>query len=223
MPLKPKFQHPLRSIRQTIGLTQPAFGKKVGCSGSAIQQIENGQKKLSSSLASRIAVFTGANFVELQKGRTGRALNVHGAPFTKEFFDEWREPQDRVNTGVEASERAVNNLVNWLRILFMASARRGTSKLPVLRLSFVEWLERARLEFKLEAQIDAILDELKRLNPERYIDSICYIPPAERPASLADRALQRKRILKLGWTLGLPGPDLTPLLSASKPSRTCQA
>ena len=54
MPRAPTYLHPLRAFRNSLGLSQPAFGARVGVSGQTIQQIENGLMEMGMKLAFRI-------------------------------------------------------------------------------------------------------------------------------------------------------------------------
>ena len=56
MPRAPTYHHPLRSFRNSLGLSQSAFGAKVGVSGISIQQIENGAMEISIKLALQICI-----------------------------------------------------------------------------------------------------------------------------------------------------------------------
>jgi len=56
MPRPPTYYHPLRNFRSSLGLSQPAFGARIGVSGVTIQQIENGLLPMSVKLALRICI-----------------------------------------------------------------------------------------------------------------------------------------------------------------------
>lgn len=158
MPRKPRFMHPLRVVRTTIGLTQPQFAAKVGVAEVTIRKIENGGLNMSLDLAQRIRLFTGADSAELLKGKTGKALGSGGAPYTKGTFEYWKK-----TFFVSSKKNAIkyfNDSNGWLQVLLLASAQPTVGKLPAVYMSFLEWLEKTKAEFKLDKQVDALLNQL---------------------------------------------------------------
>ena len=169
MPKRPKFVHPIRIIRTTLGMTQPRFAVKVGCSGSAINQIENGQKAMSRELAHRIAFFSGADFLELMKGRGGRAKSaLDGSPYSKESYDAWNKKYETSSVGNYNACAWFEMVSGWLQILFLAADRKKPSRLPVVLGSFAYWLHTVRGEFGLETQIDEVLEDIQKAAPDKY-------------------------------------------------------
>jgi transcriptional regulator with XRE-family HTH domain len=68
MPRKPKFTHPLRTLRAALGKSQPQFAKMFGVSASYMQAVELGQRKLNDELADAIMLRLGVD-AESLKGR----------------------------------------------------------------------------------------------------------------------------------------------------------
>src|SRR6516225_354535 len=56
MPRPPSVKHPLRTVRNELGMSQAEFGRQFGVSGYSIQQIENGRLPLSPALAAKISL-----------------------------------------------------------------------------------------------------------------------------------------------------------------------
>ena len=86
MPIKPRFNHPVRQVRTCLGHSQPAFAKLIGCSAVAIQRIENGTLTLSPKLANSILEATGADPISLLAGRDAKAMDMMGHEYSKASF-----------------------------------------------------------------------------------------------------------------------------------------
>lgn len=83
MPRKPKHGHPIRQLRNIIGVSQRDFARLLGLSSSALQRIELGSLKLSERVAYQIAAVTGANPRTLST-----SLKSHsGGPYRKEHYE----------------------------------------------------------------------------------------------------------------------------------------
>ena len=156
-----KTNEALKALRKIIGRSQVEFAALIGASKDTVVSWEIGRNKLSSRFAKRIYMATVANPTILCRGK-GALLNSQGGPYTKGDFDGW------TSGGVgESSEREAQRYFDacsdalWL--LFSAAAMPGAGKiknrLPAVRLSFVEWLEGARQEFKLAKEVDALLEK----------------------------------------------------------------
>ena|ERR1041385_897669 len=104
MPKPPRFIHPLRRIRTTIGLSQQKFAVLIGCSTPTVHAIENGRTPISTALEARIFVETGADAKELIKGRKGKALDENRQPYTNEFFESWKKRQEKYDTQTALTE-----------------------------------------------------------------------------------------------------------------------
>ncbi len=100
MPRKPKFKHPLRTIRATIGLSQQEFGKLIDYSSQTVEKIENGRLNISRTIKARIFIKTGADTKELMKGRKGMALDQSGQPYSNEFYQNWKLQGESYNASV---------------------------------------------------------------------------------------------------------------------------
>lgn len=54
--------------------------------------------RVSYALEGRIFVETGANTREITKGRRGKALDQKGQPYSKEFYESWRERKNNYDS-----------------------------------------------------------------------------------------------------------------------------
>jgi transcriptional regulator with XRE-family HTH domain len=173
-------------IRKIIGKSQSQFAVMVGVSKHAIISVENGRNKLTQKLAKRIRVATGAditgeNFrfepvgnipaVENPHKLTPEALNFlhrrydgtgkYDDLYTREDFDQWRANFYPSND--EVARKHFDQIKTWVEYLFRAAAKSSIAgnrdRLPAVRQSLVEWLDGARENFKLEQEVDAILEE----------------------------------------------------------------
>lgn len=153
MPKRPKFIHPVRAVRQTVGdslgkkLTQPAFAKMVGVSGVTIQSVELGRLALSVTLANRIFVATGAEPRSLMK-KGNKPRDVYGRPYTGRTFTFSNSFNSRVAENIQVRELAGAQLE---ALLDAASSPAKNRLLPVL-VSFDQWLQTTRKEFCLGQQ-----------------------------------------------------------------------
>ena len=100
---KSKGAHVLEKVRSGLGKYQKEFAKAVGCSESAIQQIELGKLALSRRMAMRISERTGVSVEWLLANDPEREIvNVFGrkwSPDTKRielFRERWAELQPMV-------------------------------------------------------------------------------------------------------------------------------
>jgi transcriptional regulator with XRE-family HTH domain len=88
MPRPPSIEHPLRTARRILGLSQPRFGAQVGVSGVTIQQIENHVMKISDSLAQKIAIVWGLSSEQLMTGNDPKRPRFSdGTLFTREDYE----------------------------------------------------------------------------------------------------------------------------------------
>ncbi|MCX6904154.1 MAG: helix-turn-helix transcriptional regulator, partial [Verrucomicrobia bacterium] len=144
MPRKPRFIHPLRQLRACLGLTQTAFARLIGCSAPAIQRIENGTMPMSHRIAQNILQATGANPTELRAGRKGKALDIFGNPYTKEYYDFYNS---QVPCSDETGQEYLCHLSRWIRLLLLASIRVGGPRTHALFFTLQELLEETARNF----------------------------------------------------------------------------
>lgn len=173
-------------LRKLIGKSQSRFAAMVGVSKHTIISVENGRNQLSRNLVQRIQMATGANFlaedfrfepvgslplselrdrldpraIELLRRRydgTGKNANL----YTREDFDEWRANFYPSNDA--AARKHFDQIKQWVEIIFRAAAKPGVAgnrdRLPAVRQSLVEWLNETLKNFKLENEVDGLLEE----------------------------------------------------------------
>jgi len=78
MARRPKFIHPLRSVRQALRKSQLQFAKMFGVSASYIQAVELGQRKLNDQLADAIMLRLGVDAESLKRKR-GAPVHLIGS------------------------------------------------------------------------------------------------------------------------------------------------
>jgi transcriptional regulator with XRE-family HTH domain len=67
MPRKPRFVHPLRCVRNAVGMSQTAFANAFGVSASFIQAIELGERNLNDDLADKLTLRYGISARSLRQ------------------------------------------------------------------------------------------------------------------------------------------------------------
>ncbi len=144
-------------LREIIGKSQSQFATMIGVSKHSIISIENGRtKELSRNLTKRIEIATGA---DLLGGKLESPFAV--ANYTRNDFDRWREKYGQTNKS--AALKQFSEINKWMKVLFLAAAKSGRAgnrdRLPAVSLALAEWLDEARVNFKLEDEIEDILDE----------------------------------------------------------------
>ncbi len=145
--------HPVAKLRKIIGKSQTQFASMVGVTKHTIISVENERNQLSRNLAKRIEIATGANLLD------GKAES-----YTRADFDYWREKYSQTNKA--AALKQFEDMKVWLRVVFLAAAKSGRAgnrdRLPAVSLSLAEWLNEAREKFKLEDEIEDVLDDETR-------------------------------------------------------------
>jgi transcriptional regulator with XRE-family HTH domain len=163
MPKRPRFIHPVRTVRTTLGHTQASFAKLVGCSTVAIQRVENGTLPLSHKLATTIFEATGANPVELQKGK--KAVDMEGKPFAKDSHENFRA---KLSCIADQTKTYCNALHSWIELLFVASQRAGQEKTDAVFTVLQRTLKKIALDFNLEKNIHGFLKEVGSVRNRSY-------------------------------------------------------
>ena len=165
--MKTRPNQTVRELREILGQTQAEFAAMIGASKDTVVSWENGRNKLSPQFARRLWFATGAEIETLLSGRGGVTTSGHPAsrqPYTVEAFARHR----KTNWG-RSDEAAVRHhlkhCVDALRMLFLASIRPADGQerrqLPAVLAAFSQWCEQTRLDFHLEEQIQAQLEQRK--------------------------------------------------------------
>lgn len=144
-------------LRKIIGKSQSQFAAMIGVSIHTVISVENGRNQLSEKLARRIQIATGADLLKRSKGKVAA---VGGDWFTKKLFDEWRS---RFSDDENSAKARFNEIKYWIELVLRAATKPGLAgnrdRLPAVFLSLVDWLNETRKTFKLEQEIDNILEE----------------------------------------------------------------
>ena len=171
-------------LRKIIGKSQSQFAAMVGVSKHTIISVENDRNKLSKNLARRIQLATGArildkNFrfeftnipaIEGRQTLTPEALKFINRKFdraakgdnlyTREDFEQWRT--NFFLTNDETARKQFDIIKIWVEYVFRAAAKPGIAgnrdRLPAVYQSLVEWLNETHEHFKLEKEVDDILE-----------------------------------------------------------------
>lgn len=163
MPGKSEPRHPLRELRQAIGLTQGEFARLIGVGTSTVKRIESRTLKMSQELAARMFLATGFMVTETPGGK--QTMTWNGEPYTKESFELWKA-ELATNTAVASALTA--QLVNWIEILLLASARPGAGKTVQVFHALLQSLHRITDEFQMQKHIDALLSERHSTETQLY-------------------------------------------------------
>jgi DNA-binding XRE family transcriptional regulator len=157
-------------LREVIGKSQTQFAAMIGVSKHTIISVENRRNALSRTLAKRIQIATGADLFRGQLQSPYR-----NAPYTREDFDNWRKSYGSDNPEVVLDQ--FNEMKTWLKVILLAAAKPGLAgnrdRLPNLYVSLADWLDTARKKFKLEKEIEDVLED-----ETRDIDRPAYSIPA---------------------------------------------
>ncbi len=146
-------------LRKIIGKSQSQFAAMIGVSKHAIISVENARNDLSQNMAKHIEIATGAKLLGGKLESPFRADQ-----YTRDDFDCWRGKYGQTNK--TAALKQLEEMKTWLKIIFLAAAKSGRAgnrdRLPAVCLSLVEWLNETRVKFKLEDEVEDILDEETR-------------------------------------------------------------
>jgi DNA-binding XRE family transcriptional regulator len=191
-------QHPgklVAQLRHIIGKSQSQFATMVGASKHSIISLENGRiKKLTRNLAKRIEIATGA---DLSQGKIGSPFSHDN--YARADFYRWREEFNPSNQ--DSALQKFNEMNTCLKVIFLAAAKSGRAgnrdRLPALYLSLAEWLEDAREKFKLQDEIEAILeDQTRQMGRSAYSISSLLEEPAKSQETLAEHGIDFNKIKK---------------------------
>ncbi len=145
--------HKLAEFRRQIGKSQSQFAAMLGVSKHTIISVENGRNRLSPKLARRIRIATGA---PVENDSNLEFLDWWAK---EKRFDKWRE---QFKSDEKTAQSRFDGLAYWIKLALRAAGRPGVAgnrdRLPAVYLSLVEWLDETRTTFKLENEIDDILE-----------------------------------------------------------------
>lgn len=156
MPKKPKFDHPVRLVRDALELTQPKFAKVLGISESYLQKIELGRKTISDDLANLIMARFGIHATSLKsKDSIPKPLLWARGGTLKDRIKEW-EDQIKILNG-EVQETFREHMAIKMDVLFEAAS--AQNKGVALGASLDRWMAQVEEELNLKATIQRILKE----------------------------------------------------------------
>jgi transcriptional regulator with XRE-family HTH domain len=144
-------------LRKLIKKSQSQFAAMIGVSIHTIISVENGRNQLSENLARRIEIATGA---DLRLRHKDQVAAVGGGTFTKAAFEGWRA---RFSSDKHNAEGRFNEIKYWIELVLKAAAKPGKAgnrdRLPAVYMALTDWLAETRKAFKLEQEIDEVLEE----------------------------------------------------------------
>jgi len=157
MPTKSAHAQRMIQLRRIIKKSQSQFAAMIGVSIHTVISVENGRNQLSENLARRIEIATGA---DLRRRHKDEVAAVGGGQFTANTFEDWRA---RFSSDKKNAEARFNEIKFWIELLLRAAARSGRGgnrdRLPTVCMALTDWLAETRKAFKLEREIDEILEE----------------------------------------------------------------
>ena len=159
-------------LRKIIKKTQPQFATMLGVSKDTIVSVENGRNRLTSRLAKRIYIATGALPSSLE-ANTGEVLAQDHAtrgpvmPYTKDYFEHWRKTAMGVtDNDPESRDKAAESMFDLtkdrIEVLLVAATRSGFTdrdRFPAVLQSLDEWIETTYHDFALATEVDAVIRE----------------------------------------------------------------
>ena len=163
MPRKSHSQHPLNALRRTLGLSQTALARLIGVTPCAVKRIENGRLKISRDFVARLFLATGSVILETPGGL--RTITWTGERYTRQSFELWKaelQPNSAVASALSAQ------LVRWIEILMLASARPGAGKTVQVFHAVLQSLQSISEQFKMHNHIDALLRERHSTETQLY-------------------------------------------------------
>lgn len=181
-------------LRKTIHKSQTQFAAMIGVSMHTIISVENGRNQLSRNLAWRIYSATGLRFTCDYKTDVEQIEK-----YTIDNFNRWREKHHPSN---EASAREqFDDLNKWVKFLFLAAAKPGRAgirdRLPVVCFSLIEWMEETSNKFKLDDEMEAVLeDETREVCTQASDISALLQKPNETSERLAKHGIDFNSIKK---------------------------
>jgi transcriptional regulator with XRE-family HTH domain len=194
MPRKPKFVHPLRIVREAAGKSQPEFAKLFGVSGSYIQAVELGQRKMSDELADAIMLRFGIDRASLGREipksligsgkawfvlRSFRGSEENIRQGLAELFQQYtevqkvREPRERLRRCVDFWQNSVIPGWEFWKVrdalqrkldLLLEAAELEKKKHFAVAMSLSRWIEETVRDFRLQAMIQHVLKSRREEN-----------------------------------------------------------
>ncbi len=133
MPRPAATAHPLRALRQILGVSQRALAHMVGLSSHTVLSVENGRLAMSERFARRIEALTGAKAHGLlDRSGGGKLLNQRGKRYTRADYEEWLS---RVASPLHGSpDQLAANVHAQLTGLFRDAEAQGTLALVYHRI-----------------------------------------------------------------------------------------
>jgi DNA-binding transcriptional regulator YiaG len=180
----------VRELRDVIGASQPQFGRLIGVTVDAVKNWEGGRNKVSSQMAKRIEIATGANPKDLIRGdgrlRVCRIIKQawllknrpkrHDWDFTKQDYQDWTNRTGRPSE--ESIPYFFRMLSREILTVLHAAARaeRGGTKGKCFTVfaAMGDAVQEVRNRFRLDPQV------LQLMRQPDWGASGCELPPAIR-------------------------------------------
>jgi transcriptional regulator with XRE-family HTH domain len=158
MPKKSKIETPLRKLREITGKSQEAFARVLGCSLSAIKQIERGDySKFSDSLIMSLTNVFGVSPDSMLPPSTQPTECFGGKPYTKEFFEDWwKNGAGQINHHTLEQK---STMVRDLKMVLAAAMRVPGRAFGGVFTSYYNWLTKLMDNCQLWPHYEAELNE----------------------------------------------------------------
>lgn len=167
MPKKPKFIHPVRSLREIIrevnsSMSQAKFARLVGVSEPLINAIEAGQRRVTPFIARKISLATGSSAESLIQKR-GKPETLYRLKYTAKAFQQWKAPTSD-DQGKDLRKAALEEdcyrAVNSVDKLLKAAEEQGKFSQVHLDLSY--WIKDVCPRYGLTTTYNRLMRESKK-------------------------------------------------------------
>ena len=182
----------LRHLRQFIGLGQKEIADRAGCSRHAIESIEQGRLRLSTSLGFKISQATGCDFGWLMSNDESLLMiNHEGQPYTKGDFELARDEELESLRFYRVEPEMEIGVAYGLLCRVLQAARARDVKDVVDFQKRLEWYVRSEVGHFRELQ-DAVYGEIQQWNRENVGTGKSYpktflFPRSAKPFELGQR------------------------------------
>jgi DNA-binding XRE family transcriptional regulator len=217
MPRPPSKSHPLREIRNVLGLSQVELARRVGCKAITIKKIEAGTLQPGDRLAKKLAAETDT-YPHMLLDPAARITDTAGRPLTIESH---REKIDRTR---RTSQKQVDYFVKlfsmMIQALFDASLESPKPKIYHVLNALMDSIDDIKNDFGLIGEVEQILpkpDPLFRSWAASIVDAAQQkrIPMKLDPLARSERYRKRRETIKLKKGESPKKPSRRPLLPGS--------
>jgi transcriptional regulator with XRE-family HTH domain len=175
MPKQPSFYSIVRTIRQSLKLTQDRLADRLGVYVSIVRRIENGTLGVSDRIAQSLAELSGVPALDIRSNRAGRLRSRYKAGVTPRLLTD----QDKRARELSAAQRKtlLDNYSYHAELLLNAVLLAAPHQLWALDTAIEAALSEIERRFGLSATVKDLRE--KRLDPQIVQFLQRFRPPAE--------------------------------------------